>query len=113
MDLMWFLVLAHVAGDFALQSDQMARRKATSQAVLTTHVVIYTLTIALALAVYSSVNGNSDLWSGRAALVLGALFVLHWIQDFLKSRYFQSRQAYYQDQTLHLIQLFFLRWLVL
>lgn len=113
MDLMWFLMLGHLAGDYAFQSDRMAADKQSSIRTLTVHVLIYTATIALVLLLYSEWTGAYLFWALRTASILAAMCVLHWIQDFLKGRYFRSRQAYYLDQLLHLLQLFVIRWLML
>lgn len=113
MDLMWFLMLGHLAGDYAFQSDRMAEEKRTSHRTLTTHVLIYTAAIALVLFIYSEWTGAYLFWALRTGLILAAMFALHWVQDDLKARYFPSRQAYYQDQLLHVVQLFVIRWLMI
>lgn len=113
MDLMWFLMLGHLAGDYAFQSDRMADEKRSSHRALTIHVLIYTAAIALVLFIYSQWTGAFLFWTLRTGLILAAMFTLHWTQDYLKGRYFRSRQAYYQDQLLHLLQLFVIRWLMI
>jgi hypothetical protein len=113
MDLMWFLLLGHLTGDFALQSDHMAQRKGTSIAVLTAHVIVYTLCIAVGLYGFRLCVGVWGAGTALTGLLLALLFSVHWAQDFIKSRYFHSRQAFYVDQTLHVLQLFALRWLLM
>lgn len=110
---MWFLMLGHLAGDYAFQSDRMAEDKRTSNRTLTIHVLIYTTTLALALLFYSEWTGAYVFWALRTASILTAVGILHGIQDFFKGRYFRSRQAYYIDQLLHLLQLFVIRWLMI
>ena len=112
MDLMWYLVLAHLIGDYALQSDRMAERKGQSKTVLTVHVLIYAAVIGVTLWVYGATTGHYTFWRWPTGGLLAPLFALHWFQDYLKGRYFRSRQAYYQDQALHIIQLFVIRWLL-
>lgn len=110
MDLLWYLLLAHLTGDFALQSDRMAADKARSPRVLSAHVIVYVTCVALAIWQYT-------LWTGalRASLTtvaagLSVILALHWMQDYIKCRRFSdSRQAFYADQVLHLLQLYALR----
>jgi len=110
---MWFLLLAHLTGDYALQSDRMAEQKRRSLGVLSLHVLIYTLTIAIVLWVFSRLTGAYTFWTWRVAGLLAPLYLAHWAQDYTKGRHFSSRQAYYSDQVLHVIQLFIIRWLVI
>jgi len=113
MDMMWFLMLSHLVGDYALQSDGIALRKRSSRKILTGHVVIYVVTLAFTLAIYSYFTGQFAFLSLRVMTALFVIFALHWIQDDIKARRFaDSGQAYYIDQALHIIQLFLLRgWL--
>jgi hypothetical protein len=110
---MWFLVMAHLVGDYGLQSDLMAQRKRASIWVLTLHVLIYAGVLALTLGLYGSITGSYSFWRFSIVAVLAGLFVTHWSQDFLKSRFFNSRQAYYLDQILHLAALFAIRLLII
>lgn len=112
MDLMWFLMMAHLTGDYGLQSDRMAEMKRTSVSVLTAHVLIYTATVGLTLWIYGAVTSSYRFWSLLLLAILSGLFVTHWSQDYLKGRFFRSRQAYYLDQVLHVAALFAIRWLV-
>lgn len=113
MDLLWYLILAHLTGDFALQSDRMAADKARSPRVLSAHVMVYVACVALAIWQYT-------LWSGAlrapritVAAGLSVILALHWIQDYIKSRRFpDSHQAFYADQVLHLLQLYALRMII-
>jgi hypothetical protein len=113
MDMMWFLMLSHFVGDYALQSDAMARRKASSRGALTAHVAVYVLTLAVTVAVYAQFTGAYSFFSLQTLAPLGVIFVLHWVQDDIKGRHFSnSHQAYYVDQAVHVAQLFLLRgWL--
>lgn len=113
MDLMWFLFLAHLTGDYALQSDRIAAEKGRSMATLTWHVAIYVACIGITLWLYSSFTAKYNFVNSPALLALVLLFGLHWTQDFVKSRYFsQSKQAYYADQVIHLAQLYAIRLLL-
>lgn len=113
MDMMWFLMLSHLVGDYALQSDRMAAQKGASLPALTWHVVIYVATLTVTLAAYAMATRAFVFGSVRVGIALAAIFVLHWSQDYWKARRFpDSRQAYYVDQALHIAQLFLLRgWL--
>lgn len=111
MDLMWFLMLAHLVGDYALQTDRMAAQKGTSLGHLTAHIAVYVGTLFVTLWIYGSVTGLFSFWTVATLGALAVIFVIHWVQDFSKSRFFNgSKQAYYIDQTLHILQLFLLRW---
>lgn len=114
MDLMWFLFLAHLTGDYALQSDRMAAVKGQDMGVLTRHVSIYVATITVALWAYSSITSEFSFLSPTAAGLMVPLFALHWTQDYIKGHKFpSSKQAYYADQVLHLLQLYAIRLLVM
>jgi hypothetical protein len=114
MDLMWFLFLAHLTGDYALQTDRMAADKGSDPVTLTAHVTVYTLCIALTLWLYAALTRQFGFFTLTSGGLMAPLFVLHWIQDFTKSRYFKhSKQAYYADQVLHLAQLYIIRLLVI
>jgi len=114
MDLMWFLFLAHLTGDYALQSDRMAAKKCQDIRSLTLHVLIYTTCIGISLWQFS-------VWTGAYAFaelsvwgLLIPLGIVHGIQDWIKGRLYNgSRQALYVDQVLHLAQLYAIRLLLL
>ncbi len=113
MDLMWFLFLAHIAGDFALQSDSVAQRKCTSVALLTYHVAIYVTCIGVTLWLFLSATSAYPFLTWSAAGLLLPLYALHWIQDYVKGHHYsESRQAFYLDQFLHLSQLYVIRLLI-
>ncbi len=114
MDLMWFLLLAHLTGDYALQSDRMAAEKGQCVSALTWHVAMYTACIAFTLWGYSTITAKYEFLSPTVAGLVPPLFALHWIQDYIKSRKFaNSKQAYYVDQVLHLTQLYAIRLLAM
>lgn len=108
MDPLFSFLLAHIFGDYAFQSDSMARGKERSRIRLLFHVLIYCLTIAL-------FGWFHDLIFHAGILIrilpwLFPLFVIHALQDYIKSRFFNnSRQFYYLDQALHLAALYALR----
>lgn len=109
---MWFLVWAHLLGDYGLQSDWMAEHKRSKMSVLVIHVLIYTATIGVTLAAYAFITNSFDFWRISVIAMLAAVLLVHAAQDYLKSRYFHSRQAYYIDQVLHISALFVIRWLI-
>ncbi len=109
-DILFFLLLGHYLGDFALQSDKMAQNKSRSKVSLSLHVLIYVATLALFLAYGLNLHENSSFLSLSTLGVLVAVYVIHWIQDFIKSqKYNDSKQAYYVDQAIHIITLFIIR----
>lgn len=110
LDLLFFLILGHFFGDFALQSDRVAAEKQKSQKVLFYHVVIYTLVIALSLMIGLYLNKSNDFFQPVTVLVLMAVLVAHWIQDYLKAfRFNGTKQAFYFDQGIHILVLFMIR----
>jgi hypothetical protein len=109
-DLLFFLVMGHVCGDFALQSDKMARMKRTSLATLTVHVAVYTATIAASLLAAFLFADVVSIMSWVTLPVLAFIFVEHWIQDYVKvNGPSTSKQSFYVDQVIHLLVLFAIR----
>ena len=110
MDLMWLLFLAHIAGDFALQSDSVAQRKCESVTALTYHVGVYVVCIGVTLWLFASATDEFSFLTWSAAGLLLPLYAVHWIQDYVKGHHFpKSKQAFYLDQLLHLAQLYAIR----
>lgn len=113
VDLLFFLVLGHFFGDFALQSDRVAAEKQKSQKVLAYHVAMYTIVIALSLFIGLYLNGSNAFFSAATIVVLLVIFAGHWIQDYLKAfRFNGTKQAFYFDQGIHILVLFIIRILV-
>lgn len=110
VDLLFFLLVGHFLGDFALQSDRVAARKQQSRKVLTYHVLLYTIVIMFALFVGLLLNGNQAFFTLTTVVVLVVVFVAHWIQDYLKAFKFNgTKQAFYFDQAVHVLVLFAIR----
>lgn len=110
VDLLFFLLIGHYVGDFALQSDRIAQNKGVSKVFLSWHVLIYTATLASFLAWGLSLNDDRSFMSLTTLLVLVAVYLIHWIQDFIKERKFNgSKHAYYVDQSIHIIVLLIVR----
>lgn len=92
-------LIAHVLGDFYLQTDNIAKEKNEKYSSLFIHAAIYAvITIGLALLV-----------SGTALLATSiVLSVLHFIVDLIK-RYFDKKgklsksTLFFSDQVIHLI----------
>jgi protein-S-isoprenylcysteine O-methyltransferase Ste14 len=111
--LIMYLLLGHLLGDFALQSDHMAQKKNNSKKTLSIHVAVYTLIIASVLLLHSLVTRAGYFFSWTVLLLLILLFLAHWGQDYLKGHVFaKTKQIYYLDQILHLSLLYVLRLLV-
>jgi hypothetical protein len=109
-DLLFFLLLGHATGDFALQSDTMARMKRTSGIVLTLHVAIYTAAIAVSLLAAYLFADAVAVMSWVTLPVLAFIFVEHWIQDYLKvNGAGPSKQSFYADQVIHILILYVIR----
>jgi len=77
-DLLFFLLLGHIAGDFALQSDRMAATKGYSKIVLTWHASIYMLCVAISLWIGLYLNGPDSFFTLTTLAVLAALWIVHW-----------------------------------
>ena len=109
-DLLFFLLLGHFIGDYALQTDRMVKSKGTSALALSWHVLIYTLTIAVFWWLGRMLNGERGFFGLTEWLILAGLYVEHWLQDYYKSVHSNgSQQAYYIDQALHLGVLYLIR----
>lgn len=113
MDLIMYLLLGHFLGDFALQSDCMAKKKTNSKKTLSFHVVIYTLIITGVLLLHSLVTHSGYFFSWTILVLMILLFLAHWGQDYLKGHVLpKTKQMFYLDQILHLSLLYVLRLLV-
>jgi hypothetical protein len=113
MDILFLLILGHLIGDYALQTDYMASFKKTSKWVLTNHVAVYVLSIWGAFIVYSAFYHPGLFIAEKTIGFLVVLFIQHWIQDYCKGRYNNgSKQMYYFDQVLHIIMLYLYRLLI-
>jgi hypothetical protein len=109
-DLLFFLLLGHIGGDFALQSDSIARMKRTSPSVLTLHVTIYTATIAVSLLAAYLFADAIAVMRWVTLPVLAFIFVEHWIQDYVKvNGASPSKQIFYVDQVIHILVLYIIR----
>lgn len=92
------LLLAHIAGDFYLQTRRMAEKKAQSAGTLLLHSGIYGLCILLVALCFGT--------PGRAALAAGIAFAAHFVIDCAKlalNRKYPERQLLWfaLDQALH------------
>jgi hypothetical protein len=113
MDILFLLILGHLIGDYALQTDYMAAEKKNSKLVLSYHVAVYVLCIWAAFIAYSLIYRPGFFISFPTIGFLVVLFGQHWLQDYLKGRYNNgSKQLYYFDQVLHLIMLYLYRILI-
>ena len=109
MDLLFFMLLGHYLGDFALQSDHMAEGKPHSLHILTVHVLTYTVTLGVVLGAGLALTGQ-PLLTGTFGVALAAVFAEHWLQDWLKPKILnRGKQGWFIDQALHLIVLYAVR----
>jgi hypothetical protein len=109
-DVLFFLLLAHIFGDYALQTDYMARMKGSSKRVLSLHVLIYTLTIGVFWWLGKKLTGSQEFPTLTQALVLVALYVQHWLQDYVKTTKTNGgKQWMFLDQALHISALYIIR----
>lgn len=113
VDLLFYMILGHLFGDFALQTDRVAGEKGKSKKVLTYHVFLYTITVAVFLLIGLSMNGDDSFFTWATLVVVAVVFAAHWIQDYLKAfKYNGTKQAFYLDQAIHILILFVIRILV-
>ncbi len=111
MDPLFLFLLGHIVGDYALQTDDMARNKDILGSKLIIHCLIYSATIGAFAGIHEMLYQSGIFF--RTLPWLAPVFVLHLSQDLAKSRFFnKSRQFYYVDQALHLITLYILRIIV-
>lgn len=109
-DLLFFLILGHFLGDFAFQSDYMAKAKPTSRSVLTKHVAIYTITLAFTLWLGLELHQSHEFFTLTTLIVMALVFIEHWLQDLLKGfKLANGKQGFFLDQGLHLIVLYVMR----
>jgi hypothetical protein len=108
MDPLFFFLLGHIFGDYALQTDRMAQSKHILNGYLVLHGTLYMVMIAAAALVHDLFY-NPAIFSAVLPWLV-PLMILHIVQDLVKAKYFKkSRQVYYLDQALHLAALYALR----
>lgn len=90
-----YALASHAAGDFPLQTDEMAAEKLDDPRVRARHVTVYTLTfVPVALL---------EGWSLRRAL---AFLAVIWLTHFgIDSRRWNDAVPIWYDQALHVIAL--------
>jgi hypothetical protein len=113
MNLLWTAcLLAHVIGDFYLQSERMSEAKKKSGWVIGLHSLIYGIPFAFLLTLFR--------YSGRLALALLLIIISHLLIDILKfictrlaerlkDRNLLKKEGfiYLADQVLHILSIFF------
>ena len=109
-DLLFFLILGHYVGDFALQTDHMAQFKPKSRLVLTSHVTVYTLTLMAFLWLGLTLNGDDRFFTLTTLGVAAFVYVEHWFQDLMKgTKLGNGKQGFFIDQALHLAVIYLMR----
>ncbi|BAF81450.1 hypothetical protein EFP_182 [Enterococcus phage EF24C] len=105
------LTMVHAVGDYALQSDYIAKGKQTDLYLLIIHVNIWTLTIT-SFAMFLGLVPSLET-------IIFCLWLPHLIMDYLKaqSAWFlkvvpDTRKQFIIDQSVHYLQLFVFVWLV-
>lgn len=92
MELLGWMIAAHFVGDYALQSDWVAKNKCVSWYVLVAHCVIWTACVCVPLAIFADVKFTWVLF----------LFGAHLISDNAKCRGWYGLAA---DQCYHFGQI--------
>ena len=109
-DILFFLLLGHIFGDYALQTDHMAKEKGNSWKVLSLHVLVYTLTITAFWWLGKKLSGDHEFPNLTQTLVIFGLYIQHWLQDFVKTTKGNGgKQGFFIDQALHLTALYIIR----
>jgi hypothetical protein len=109
-DVLFFLLLAHIFGDYALQTDYMAKMKGSSKKVLSIHVLIYTVTIGAFWWLGKFLTKSPNFPAPVDLVVLAALYVQHWLQDYVKTTKSNGgKQWMFVDQALHISALYIIR----
>ena len=97
LELFW-LVISHYIGDFALQPGWMGQRKDKDPHVLIAHCLIWTGVVSLVLTIFNDLS----LWK------ILLLFFGHLICDFLKHQVYYKLPFHIKnsiDQGFHLFQI--------
>lgn len=82
----WWVIACHFAGDYFLQTDHMARNKASNPYILLAHCVCYCIPFTLIFGVS---------WK------LPVIFAVHIAADFLKAN--RGYLTITQDQAIHFL----------
>jgi hypothetical protein len=100
LDFLMFFILAHLIGDFVLQTDKIARKKSTSINGLLIHCSIIFLTQIALLSIF----GFNGIFAGAVG------GIIHLIFDLLKNvigKYVKKQIIYFiMDQGIHLAVIF-------
>ena len=86
MDVLFFLILGHFCGDYALQSDKLAEKKSSSKFLLAYHVLIYITCLWIFMIIYSLIYQPGLYLEASLIIFLLFLFAEHWLQDFFINR---------------------------
>lgn len=104
MEFLFWLLVAHFVGDFALQSQFMAETKSKLPLVMIAHVIIWTGIIMIPVKLF-----GYNIFP--AALVMA---LAHWFVDFMKMKLFdklkdkkgkEAIMLFNADQVMHFIQI--------
>lgn len=117
------LLAGHWLADFVLQSDRMAKQKATMPSILLQHVTIYTFVLTIVFVVSYWILITPSTIADAIVWFFLITFVAHFVTDFFMSKinsYLWREQRVHDffvsvgfDQLLHAAQLYFtLRWVL-
>jgi hypothetical protein len=112
MSLFDWLLIAHLAGDFLLQTDDMAKKKPEQWSWLARHIGRYMLAVTLIVAIYTWTH-RVPLWVAAACLlfVVGTHVILDrrdFTETWMRRVGMSSDQAWLfivVDQVFHLLTL--------
>ena len=73
------IILAHIIGDFYLQTDKIAEKKKNSNMYLAIHCILYTIVVSIGL--YILTGNRMEILKDA-----GLIFLSHGVADLLKQK---------------------------
>lgn len=98
------IILAHIIGDFYLQTDKIAEKKKNSNMYLAIHCILYTIVVSIGL--YILTGNRMEILKDA-----GLIFLSHGVADLLKQKLCKKINKYefrifLLDQSVHIGSLF-------
>lgn len=115
---MAWLWLAHLIGDFPLQTDGMMARKMSSMGGVISHALMVSAVILLALVLISQMGSGPYISSGHIGLIVLLVLLSHTAQDHFKIQWDKNKgkgqglTSFFIDQWIHLGLLALFAWMI-
>jgi len=103
MEMLWFLLMGHLVGDYLLQTSNMAYNKKIKFSACFNHCIVYTLAVSLALVIcptISNVTLSLMFWIFMSHWILDRYEFINWWFKRLNIRSWNSIDAKLEDNTL-------------